>query len=367
MDSSIRSLFATIEDVIQFLVKWLPSEFIKPLSDAMMPDLSARLKEVWLDTAVPASLDELLEYQKSLAQVHEFAEKLDMLSWPGGAAFEDWISDAPKNWIMKRREITLDWTRNQLALGKLIISSCMLGRIRPSRHDCLQCLLYIYRFPVGTGVLQTAEHVERRMVRKDESKQIAESGNMANQDWDAAWDSEEEENNSLPRGTNRASLEEERRASEVYTQPANDDDDTEDAWGWGDEVEVDEPMSEDVEPSAEHSPVDGRSSPETREIILSEKYKISSIPQPIFNTISGIFNDGARLTSPECVCSFPVSQTQSDKICRFDNSPVTPAAPILFNLPTMVLALYRSVSPYYYTYHPSGNMQVIPTRSMAND
>lgn len=129
VDSSIKSLFATIEDVIRFLVKRLPSEFIKPLSDAMMPDLSARLKDVWLDTAVPASLDELLEYQKSLAQVHDFAEKLHLLSWPGSGAFEDWISDAPKNWISKRRETALDWTRNQLAFGKLIISSPELGLI----------------------------------------------------------------------------------------------------------------------------------------------------------------------------------------------------------------------------------------------
>jgi centromere/kinetochore protein ZW10 len=118
VDPTIKSLFTTVEDVIRFLVDKLPSEFIKPLSDAMMPEFSTRLKEVWLDTAVPASLDELLEYQKSLAQVHEFVEKLQSLSWPGGDTFEDWISDAPKIWISKRRETALDWTRNQLALGE---------------------------------------------------------------------------------------------------------------------------------------------------------------------------------------------------------------------------------------------------------
>jgi centromere/kinetochore protein ZW10 len=120
VDPNIKSLFLTIEDVIQFLVEKLPSEFIKPLSDAMMPDLSARLKEAWLDTAVPASLDDMAEYQKSLAQVHEFAEKLGSLSWPGGDIFEDWIADAPKMWISKKRETSLDWTRNQLSLGEYL-------------------------------------------------------------------------------------------------------------------------------------------------------------------------------------------------------------------------------------------------------
>jgi centromere/kinetochore protein ZW10 len=118
VDPTIKSLFMTMEDIIRYLVENLPSEFIKPLSDAMMPDLSARLKDLWLDTAVPVSLDDMIEYQKSLAQVHEFAEKLQSLSWPGGETFEDWISDAPKIWISKRRESVLDWTRNQLALGK---------------------------------------------------------------------------------------------------------------------------------------------------------------------------------------------------------------------------------------------------------
>jgi centromere/kinetochore protein ZW10 len=116
-DSTIKSLFLAMEDLIRYLVDHLPAEFIKPLSDAMMPDLSARLKEFWLDTAVPSSLDDVLEYQKALLQVHEFANKLQSLSWPGSTTFEEWLLDAHKMWINKRRETELDWTRNQLELG----------------------------------------------------------------------------------------------------------------------------------------------------------------------------------------------------------------------------------------------------------
>jgi centromere/kinetochore protein ZW10 len=202
------------------------------------------------------------------------------------------------------------------------------------------------------------------MVSKDESKQITESGNMANQDWDAAWESDEEEH-PLPQGTNRASLEEARRASEIssseptpdVTTAALDDDDAAEAWGWADEDAADEPISEDVvEPPPRESPAPNLVSLETREVTLSESYKTSSIPQPVFKTVSGIFNDGARLTSLECVLPFPILRTFLTKLFRFEHCPVTPAAPVLFSLPTLVLAMYRAVSPYYYAHHQIGNM-----------
>ena len=166
---------------------------------------------------------------------------------------------------------------------------------------------------LGVGIPQRAEHTERRMVGRDEGRQIASTGNMVAQDWDAAWESEEEE--PLPPGTNKASLEEHRRVSEVFspvtslpvTTPdliSEEDDDGTEAWGWGDEDATDEPISEDVEPSPpppDRLPISRHIAPETREVTLSEPYQISSMPQPVFKTICGIFNDGAKLATPEYV------------------------------------------------------------------
>jgi centromere/kinetochore protein ZW10 len=84
----------------------------------MMPTLSNRIKEVWLDTAVPSSLDDMIDYQKALAQVDDFATKLDSLDWPPVHGFHDWVSNSSKIWLNKKRETSLDWTRNQLSLGK---------------------------------------------------------------------------------------------------------------------------------------------------------------------------------------------------------------------------------------------------------
>jgi centromere/kinetochore protein ZW10 len=165
---------------------------------------------------------------------------------------------------------------------------------------------------IGVGIPQRAEHTERRMVGRDEGRQIASTGNMVTQEWDAAWESEEEE--PLPPGTNKASLEEQRRVSEVPSavaeaistpDPMPEDDDGADAWGWGDEDAMDEPLSENVveppPPPPDQPPVDRHITPETREVTLSEPYQISSMPEPVFKTISGIFNDGAKLASPEYV------------------------------------------------------------------
>ena len=225
----------------------------------------------------------------------------------------------------------------------------------------IRMLMSVY---IGVGNPQTAEHFERRMVGRDEGRQIASTGNMANKDWDAAWESDEDD--SLPLGTNRASVEEERKASEIFSPAsshagvpatADDEDGAADAWGWGDEDAVDEPTSEDIVESAssDNTPHTHTTS-ETREVTLSESYKTSSMPQPVFRAIIGIFNDGARLTSPAYVSQSLFPSNKSDSIYSFEHVPVTPAAPVLFSLPTLILAMYRSVSPYYYAQHQSGNM-----------
>ena len=74
--------------------------------------------EDWLNTAVPSSLDDMIDYQRALAQVEDFAGKLQSLGWPGVESFNDWVSNAPKVWLAKRRETALDWTRNEISLGR---------------------------------------------------------------------------------------------------------------------------------------------------------------------------------------------------------------------------------------------------------
>jgi len=321
-DRTIKSLFLDLETVIHFLMDNIPGEIIQSLAKKMMPILSTRILEVWLDTAVPASLEDMVDYQKALALVADFAAKLKALQWPGADTFNDWVSNAPKIWLGKRRETTLDWTRNQLSLG------------------------------IGTP--QIAERIETRMIERDEGNHIAATGTTTTHDWDDAWsddgepnpdNSSKDDSNGQPR--NRKSVDEERRATEVFspvptpTTDADQIDDAADAWGWGDDDDANNDVPDAPAPAQVNTEekIIEHLAPSTREMTLSEKYWTSSLPRAVYNTVEQVYADGAHLTQPEN-----------------EHIPVTPAAPSLFGLPTLILAMYRAISPYYYSLEPGGNM-----------
>ncbi len=79
--------------------------------------------------------------------------------------------------------------------------------------------------------------------------------------------------------------------------------------------------------------------PAEREMTLSEKYWISSLPEPIFRAVVEIFNDGVSLSQPDR-----------------HSLPIAPAARGLFALPSLILALFRAVASHYYSIVPGGNM-----------
>jgi hypothetical protein len=149
------------------------------------------------------------------------------------------------------------------------------------------------------------------MVSRDEGMQIASTGNMVAQDWDAAWDSDEEDTTQAKPTVNlkRASVEEERQVAEVVNPSTAsdalvDDDDAADAWGWGDEEIAEDEDAKDTDVLAmapSKPPLERHIAPETREVTLSEPYWTSSLPQPVFSTVTDIYSDAARLTSTECV------------------------------------------------------------------
>jgi protein transport protein DSL1/ZW10 len=86
-----------------------------------MPKLCSKIKETWLDSAIPASLDDMTAFRKAIALVQVFANNLKTLQWTGADELQEWVMNAPRTWLTKRRETSLDWIRNQVALGELAI------------------------------------------------------------------------------------------------------------------------------------------------------------------------------------------------------------------------------------------------------
>jgi centromere/kinetochore protein ZW10 len=330
-DKTIRSLFADLNQAFSFLVERLPFDLVETISAMLLPETIQRITSVWLDSAVPSSLQGMESFQEVIAAAKDFCVRLQALGFSNLGGLQEWTESAPKVWLSKCREAALDSVRTKLSQG--------------------------------LGTPKRVERVEKQMVSKSEGQQLVANGVSAaaaaaadDHGWDA-WDDGE------PEGSGEATN------SGTGPVPPEADDDGTDAWGWNEEeAAAEEPKAEGVgdepreshadaedDPSeawgwadegndeeAEHPPsaqAAVRPEPQTRELVLKETYSISSLPQAVLDLIFAIVEDGAALTQES-----------------YASSPVASQAAGLFSLPTLTLAMFRAVAPYYYAPGVGGNM-----------
>ena len=129
-----KALIRDIEGIATVLTTNLPDIFVKPFSKAMMPPLMSRVRELWLDRAIPSSLEEMEQYKSSLALVHGLADKIDALHWPGTETLYDWCKNAPRIWLNKRKESELDRTRNRVS-NKYVFIKLVIADIMARYHS----------------------------------------------------------------------------------------------------------------------------------------------------------------------------------------------------------------------------------------
>ncbi|ROW02965.1 hypothetical protein VSDG_01799 [Cytospora chrysosperma] len=327
-DRTIDTLFADMDRVFSFFAERLPPDLIESMSALMMPEVISRIISVWLDLAVPASLDEMDKFEDVMASAKKFCARLTELKYFGFNELQEWVENAPRVWLAKCRETALDTVRIRLS--------------------------------GGLGSPKQVERVEKQMVSRAEGQELVAAPNPVaatdDDDWGAAWDEEGDEPNEEAAQPQQA--DQNQVGAEVEEEAA-------DAWGWGDDGEVQEaadPQSHDIQSEAQtddaaeawgwgdddpHGAAGDETAtrppiavPEqTREMTLKETYNISSMPEPVLQLIFAILEDGATLTRAE-----------------HESSPVATAAAGLFNLPTLALAMFRAVGPYYYALDVGGNM-----------
>ncbi|GAW12394.1 hypothetical protein ANO14919_017600 [Xylariales sp. No.14919] len=315
-DKTVPSLFQDLEIVLGYLSERLPEELVYSLSTVMMPDLIPRIITAWLEPVVPTSLKDMDEFQKIIDATKSFCSQLETLKFGGVEELQEWVQNVPRVWLAKCRETALELIRTKLALG--------------------------------LGDPKEIERVETQTVSQEEGRRFAPNSAIpANSDgWDAAWDDGEvvANNEDQPRQLDNE----------------GDGDDGADAWGWGDDddneanttltdtnskqnnpTEEDDPAAAwgwgDEEDATGASKDDAAPNPSTHELTLKETYNISSMPEPVIALILAILEDGAFLVSS-------------------DGNPMAAAAAGLFSLPTLVLAMFRAVSPHYYASNVGGNM-----------
>lgn len=291
-DKSIDSLFQDLDRLFSYFAERLPQDLIESLSALMMPEVVSRIISVWLDSAVPASLQEMDKFEAIMATARQFCARLEELNLSGFNELQDWVENAPRVWLAKCRETALDTVRTRLS--------------------------------EGLGSPKQVERVEKQMVSRAEGQGLvaapatAAAASAEDDDWGAAWDEEGDQPDDPAQGPNQANNKNETAAGveddaadawgwgeegEGDTQEAAEnqpnqqnnadaDDDAGDAWGWGEE---DAPQ-EQPDRNAARRPSTAPAAPEQREMTLKEVYNISSMPEPVLQLIFAILEDGATLT-----------------------------------------------------------------------
>lgn len=323
-DRSIEALLSDLETVFTFVAKKLPSDLLQSLCSFMMSDVIPRLVREWLNPAVPSSLKDMEGFENMIQRTQGFCVALGQSGYTGFEELREWADKAPTIWLGKCRETALDTVRAKLTKG--------------------------------IGQSKQVEKIEKHMVSIAEGNELATTGagatadtNDWGADWGDAWDDDQDMTDPKPEASSHAKSANEDDGADAWGWDENDSsekppDDSEkapkeenedegaEAWGWGDDAA---PESEPPAPTKSTK----QDQHQIRELILKETYNISSMPEPVLELIFAILEDGATLTR------------EGDAYAH-----VASTAPGLFTLPTFALALFRAISPHYYSLDVGGNM-----------
>lgn len=346
-DQSATALLSDLEKIFIFVARKLPEDLVQTLSKVMMSELVPRLIKDWLNPAVPSSLKNMESYQAVIEAAASFCSVLEDNGYAGFDELCDWVTRAPDNWLERCRETVLNAVRAKLE--------------------------------GGFGQPKEVEKIEKHMVSLSEGRELATKGAGAaadtsdgGADWADAWGDDEEQDRggpdpdtvtTVPRDTLEDAPAAENDGAdswkwdeddtfqepveEAVTADPDEDEELPEAWNWGEEDDgkpdatSSATMRTDVSRVKQQAPTKSERTEEKRELVLKETYRVSSMPETVLELIVAIVEDGAILTK------------EGD-----EHKLVAAAAPGLFGLPTLVLALFRAISPYYYSLEVGGNMYV---------
>ncbi|KAI4733619.1 hypothetical protein E4T50_15825 [Aureobasidium sp. EXF-12298] len=332
---------ATLDDIwtaLDFLSTNLPKSVCEPLSQKLLPSLFETLTYTWLDHTVPVQIEQMPVFQQILDRVSRFAEQIDGLNWSSTALLKDWVQNAPRTWLSKRRETALGAARSLLFSG-----------LRDRK---------------------TVERVETQTVSKGDAIMGGTDVDEADDAWAADWDEDTQETKEVDtKQPEHVTNDDDDDASawdmddddvEVPAESAAtkdngenmEEDDAADAWGWGDDEQAtDETLKPDSpKKTTKVAPTDQATQSGDRELTLRETYTVTAVPDGMLEIVMQVVSDAETLTDPS-----------------YSGSPIGPAASALYTLPTFVLAMYRATASTAYGKLDSGNMLIYNDASRLAD
>lgn len=282
----------------------------------LLQDLSAQIVPLlivgWLDPAIPLELEQLKASQNLQEKVKEFADWLSQFGIEQSRDLSAWNNQISRIWLAKRKANSLDVVR--IALKR------------------------------ATGMTRQVERVEKQTVALDEQGKTSEADdwadNWADDDTDASEVKHSE--NTEDDASDAWGFDDDDQSSpkrETTSTKAPPEDDEADAWGWGDdEEESKETNKPGSSPTKTKVAVraNGASRPKQSketEIVLSEKYTVTDVPDLILEGITKDTTDFHAL--------------QSSPQTYFKNSTTSPLG--MQTLPTLTLAMFRATAPDHYS------------------
>lgn len=377
---SATQMFNDLLSIIRFLQSRLPEQATAMLLQILVPSLINRLISVRLLWSVPASLDQLPAFEGMLQEVKTFESELVANKWTEERRLSEWVENAPRVWLGKRKELDLDSIRTIVA--------------------------------GGFGNVQTVERTETQNMSAADGKAAAAAGLDGADDWNEDWDENWQENDDEPAATETQPEPATKPAPQPVAdstptpQPSSGDagdmDDGEDAadWGFDEDLGLDEDeekekessekessekenqpseenqLSEENKPLEENQPSEkdeaevdweawaeddtGSSSikepktpveasapsnrrppqPTSKDVTLVETYTVTAIPLSILRSVSQVISEAAELSNNP----------------TYTSSSVASAAKGLRSLPTLILAVYRALAPQHYSRDLSSSM-----------
>lgn len=265
---------------LTFVNERLPTEVTKSLFSSLITTIIPPLISNWLSPAIPTTITEMHSFQLVIDNVRQFSDGLQKLGWDDPQELASWVTQIPRLWLARRRMGALDKVR-------IVVSQ---------RSD----------------ETKRVERVEKQHVPR--SDEIFQTSNE-NDEWDAGW-GDEDESKDIP-GTETANDEEEDVSAwglddddsndkpSKEDSPAgdeNEEDDINESWGWGDDDEPENFESsnnnQSANSNAKKQDKQNDPTPSTtpqQEVILTESYTITMVPDAILEIVSDQIRDSETL------------------------------------------------------------------------
>ena len=319
----VSNVLDCTRDIVTFLSLHLPAAVKVSVAGLLVPELASSLVTDWLTPCVPLEILDFEAFVNIQKEVSGLANLISETGWPGGDRLQSWLEMVPRMWLAKRRMASLDGVRKAFASTR-----------GPSRQ---------------------VERVERQTIFDDVAA-FAPSGEV--DEWDQGWADEKDaggaEAGSQDNDGDGWNFDDDVPEAGDAQVPENNKDskeegeDAADAWGWDEDTSS--PAIEKVTAMGSSKvPLKGAAvngsrdtEPSGREITLRETYAITDIPDYVLQIIVKDIQDSSELSKNPSIALKSVSPSLG-----------------LLALPTFVLAMFRAISPSYYT--PSianGNMHL---------